>query len=72
MAAYIVDPSFRALSENLSPQIERLRDQLASGSAADYPAYRQQVGFISALVRVLEICKELDDERHGKKPSETE
>ena len=40
---------------------------LAKGSAGNYEAYREQVGYISALNDVLDKCREIELNIYGNK-----
>lgn len=74
----IVDPFFRELFDQLAPEIDKRIVALAQGSAkrvAGAPdtvaeAYADQCAYIRALNDVLQICTELEHNRHGNRPEE--
>lgn len=37
---------------------------MASGACSDYPAYRENVGYIKGLIATLEIADEVDREEN--------
>ncbi len=48
-----------ALKEIVAIEREQALEDLATGSAEDYPAYRETVGFIRALDQFGEWCAEV-------------
>ena len=64
----IVDPAYKALCIVLAQDIDNRTFSLASGGARDMEAYREQVGYLSALNDVIRKCQELEQERYGKRP----
>lgn len=77
VAQDITDPFHRQLYMELTEEIARRTEQLASGSAllivndtgTIAEKYAAQVSYIKALYSVLERCKEIETERYGGKPS---
>lgn len=68
----ITDPLLRKLAASLRDDANARMVQLASGSAGDYPAYRQQVGFIEAIDSVLDRCVEIDHAQYGDRTAPKE
>lgn len=68
----ISDRFHRALYERLAPSVDERMIKLATGSAANYEQYQNQVGFIEAMNSVLRICREIEADMYGRKMGETE
>lgn len=74
----IVDPFFKALYDKLAPELDNRMVLLAQGSAKRIDgspdtvaeAYADQCAYIRALNDVLQICTELEHNRHGNRPEE--
>lgn len=74
----IVDPFFRSLYDVLAPIIDQRIVSLAQGSAKRVEgspetiaeAYADQCAYIRALNDVLQICTDLEHNRHGNRPEE--
>lgn len=74
----IVDPFFRALYDELAPEIDRRMVELANGSAKQIvgspetvaEVYAKQCAYIQAYNHVLQICADLEHNRHGNRPEE--
>lgn len=74
----IVDVFFRDLYDKVAPIIDQRMISLAQGSAkrpAGAPdtvaeSYAEQCAYIQALSDVLEICTDLEHNRHGNRPEE--
>ena len=66
----IIDPFHRALYEEVAPKIDERMVQLAGGSVKTYEQYQREVGYIGALNDVLNICKEIETARYGKRPGQ--
>ena len=64
----IVDPFHRALNHILTEEVDGKMLALAMGSAADYPSYTRQIGYIEAMNVVLNKCQELETAHYGKSP----
>ena len=64
----IVDPFHRQIHRILTEEIDGKMVALASGSAADYPSYCRQIGYIEAMNVVLDKCRELETAHYGKSP----
>lgn len=76
--ATIIDPFFRALYDELAPKIDRRMVELANGSAKPIIGspetvaenYASHCAFIQAYNEVLEICTDIEHNRHGNRPEE--
>jgi hypothetical protein len=68
----ITDPLLKKLAISLKVDANGRMEQLASGSAGDYPSYRQQVGFIEAIGSVLSRCVEFDKDQYGDRSAKEE
>lgn len=74
----IINPFFRDLYDQLAPEIDKRMQALAGGSAKRVEgspetvaeAYADQCAYIRALLDVLEICAQLEHNRHGNRPEE--
>ena len=74
----IIDPFFRALFDELAPEIDKRMVALADGSAQQIAGstktvpelYAEQVATIQALNNVLDICTNIEHNRHGNRPEE--
>lgn len=72
----IIDPFHRALYQLLAEEIERRTVSLVEGGAARIMGDEKTVGekyaeatsYIQALNYVLDVCKRIEDQRHGKRP----
>ena len=64
----IVDGFHRALHRILTEEVDGKMVALASGSAADYPSYARQIGYIEAMNVVLSKCQEIETAHYGKPP----
>ena len=64
----IVDPFHRAIHRILTAEIDGKMVALSSGSAADYPSYTRQIGYIEAMNVVLDRCREIENEHYGPHP----
>ena len=61
----IQDPFHRALFRVLEGKMDERMALVASGNAANYEDYRQQVGYLQALNDVLGFCEDIEKERYG-------
>lgn len=52
----------RILEIKLKEAVEKRRDFVAFGGAADYPTYRESVGFLLGLQEALKICQDIESE----------
>ena len=76
--ATIINPFFRDRFDRLAPEIDRRMQALAGGSAKRIEgspetvaeAYSGECAYIRAMLDVLEICTELEHNRHGNRPEE--
>lgn len=74
----IINPFFRDLYDRLAPVIDQRMVGLANGSAKQIvgspesvaEAYSRECAYIQALNDVIEICAELEHNRHGNRPEE--
>jgi hypothetical protein len=68
----LVDLFHRQIHRDLTQQIDDRMVALARGTAESYDEYRYQVGIITGLTMALERCAEIERERYGGRPSESE
>lgn len=69
----LIDPFHRSLHARLTEEINKRVTALAQGSAAKTldsgstvaENYAAQTSYIQALVSVLDVCEELEQERYG-------
>lgn len=59
----------RNLREELKLRRQELTDHLASGSAPDYAAYRQQVGAINQTTEILNLLDDMEKEERKRNGS---
>lgn len=50
----------RNLRTKISSRMSQLAAQISSGSAQDWPDYKERVGVIKGLTEALNICEELE------------
>lgn len=50
------------LEDKIKEAVENRRNSLASGACVDYAHYRENVGFITGLQEVLNICDDIEKE----------
>ena len=50
------------LEERIKEAVESRRNSIASGHCIDYPAYRENVGYLLGLQDALKICDEIEKE----------
>jgi hypothetical protein len=80
VAPDLIDPFHRQLYNKLDQEIQERVIALSEGSALKITDDRQsvtekyaaQVSYIKALRDVLEICKELEQDRYGSRPRQAE
>ena len=66
----IIDPAYKVLVNELAADIDIRTISLASGGAHTFEDYREQVGYIRALLNVIGKCKELELARFGRRPGD--
>ena len=50
------------LQERILVTISEVNDALSSGSAKDYPQYRDLVGYIRGLSDAIKLCDEVEED----------
>ena len=68
----ILDPFHRALHAKLSQDLANRVTGLANGAVPNYEEYKSQVGYITALNDVLDLCEELERDQYGARPGQPE
>ena len=68
----IIDPFHRVLSARLSMDLADRVTSLAKGAVPNYEEYKAQVGYITALNDVLDLCEAIERDQYGARPGQTE
>ena len=66
----VIDRFHRAIHGTVAEDIDKRMTSLAAGSAGSFEDYKYQVGYIDALTRVLDVCREIEKEFYGSRPGE--
>jgi hypothetical protein len=62
--AQIIEPFHRELRKAIVETCDMHIKGLVAGVAKDYADYKEQVGYITALTQVLEMCADIEKERY--------
>lgn len=76
----LLDSFHKALYNRLAPELDERKEALAHGSAkvrendtsTVAEKYAAAVAYIMALEHVLEVCRELEQDRYGTRPLDRE
>jgi hypothetical protein len=64
---YFIDPCLKQLYVILMDKIQGRSDLILAGQASDYAEYKKMTGYLEAMRDVIEICKDVEQDRYGLK-----
>lgn len=68
----IADRFHRAIDKVVQEKFRERMDRLSTGSAADYPDYKEQVGYLQAMRDFTQWCAEIEMDLYGPTPAANE